>query len=183
MRIIAGKWRSRRLPVADIEGLRPTGDRIRETLFNWLGPGIAGLRVLDLFAGSGALGFEAASRGAGEVVLVERDPRAVEQLRANCELLEAVQVSVWPGDALAFSDPDGKVFDLVFLDPPFSGGQLAQAADFVANSPLVGSESRIYLEWPAREVLSLPETWTWLREKRAGDVRYGLAQVAGDSSA
>ena len=121
VRIIGGRWKRTVLPVLDAEGLRPTPDRVRETLFNWLGQDLSGLACLDLFAGSGALGFEAASRGAAEVTLVEANPRVVRQLRDNQYRLDASQVRVVQGDAftVAAQLPDGS-FDRVFLDPPFA---------------------------------------------------------------
>ncbi|HJV94446.1 MAG TPA: 16S rRNA (guanine(966)-N(2))-methyltransferase RsmD, partial [Albitalea sp.] len=118
LRIIGGRWRGRRLEVPESEGLRPTPDRVRETLFNWLGRDLSGLACLDLFAGSGVLGFEAASRGAARVVMVERERETLEQLRANRAALDALQVEIVPGDAFEYLARGGERFDVVFLDPP-----------------------------------------------------------------
>jgi 16S rRNA (guanine966-N2)-methyltransferase len=130
VRLIGGQWKRTKLPVADRPGLRPTPDRVRETLFNWLGQDLTGWRVLDAFAGSGALGFEAASRGAGEVVLLERDAVLARSLIASKARLHADALQVHPTDALAWmaSAAHGR-FDLVLLDPPFDAGLHAQATD------------------------------------------------------
>src|SRR6185369_15108862 len=119
LRIVGGKYRSRLLRVASRPGLRPTPDRVRETLFNWLGQELTGLACLDLFAGSGALGFEAASRGAARVVLVEKDRVALAELERSLAALGAAQVSIVAGDAHAFLKREQALFDVVFLDPPF----------------------------------------------------------------
>ena len=120
IRIIAGEWRSRRLPVVDVPGLRPSGDRARETLFNWLHPYIPGAVCVDLFAGTGALGFEAASRGAAAVTLVDKHAFVIDHLQENIEALEASQVSVHHGDAMRFlQDQPRNHFDIIFVDPPF----------------------------------------------------------------
>jgi 16S rRNA (guanine966-N2)-methyltransferase len=130
VRLIGGRWKRSKLPVVDAPGLRPTPDRVRETLFNWLGQDLAGWRVLDAFAGSGALGFEAASRGAGEVVLLERDAVLTRSLAASKARLHADALQVHTTDALAWmaSAAHGR-FDLVLLDPPFDAGLHAQATD------------------------------------------------------
>ena len=122
VRLIAGQWRGRKLPIVDVEGLRPTGDRVKETLFNWLQTQIPGARCLDLFAGSGSLGFEAASRGAAEVIMVERDPTVVGCLQASAERLSAAQVTILQTDAAAYLQTSPDPFDIVFLDPPFNVG-------------------------------------------------------------
>ena len=127
LRIVAGNWRSRLLDIADVEGLRPTAERVRETLFNWLAPHLDGARCLDLFAGTGALGFEALSRGAGSCDFVERSPQAVRQLRANVDLLGACNATVVQDDALDFITRfSGMPYDVVFLDPPFAADLLAE---------------------------------------------------------
>ena len=127
LRIVAGNWRSRLLDIADVEGLRPTSERIRETLFNWLAPHIHGARCLDLFAGTGALGLEALSRGAASAVFVERDAVAEQRLRNNVDLLGADNAEIVSGDARDFlrSDSAGP-FNIVFLDPPFAGNLLGE---------------------------------------------------------
>jgi 16S rRNA (guanine966-N2)-methyltransferase len=175
VRIIGGEHRGRKLPFVEMPGLRPTGDRIRETLFNWLQPVIAGARCLDLFAGSGALGMEAASRGAGEVVLVEQAGSVVKQLEKNRELLGLSQVQTRRADALQYLEGVPTPFDIVFLDPPFDSDLLAALCQRLTNGWLCDN-ARIYLEEDiSRQFPSLPDDWHWLKQKTAGRVRYGLA--------
>ena len=131
LRIVAGEWRGRRLPVLDQPGLRPTPDRVRETLFNWLAPLITGARCLDLFAGSGALGFEAASRGAGRVAMIEKSANLVRVLRENRLLLDARQVEVIQADAGLWLAGQAEPFDLVFLDPPFAENLLGPTLSLI----------------------------------------------------
>jgi len=163
VRIIGGAWRSRILRFPDLPGLRPTPDRARETLFNWLGQRLDGQRCLDLFAGSGALGFEAASRGAAEVVMVERDPRALAALEHNAQALGATQVRLLRADALGYLASDCGRFDLILLDPPFAADLLAPALARAATRLEAGG--RIYAEFGKRPDLS---AWRILREGRAG---------------
>lgn len=171
VRIIGGRWRRRLLHFPDLPGLRPTPDRVRETLFNWLGQRLDGLRCLDLFAGSGALGFEAASRGAHEVVMVERDRRACAVLRRNRELLGAEAVEVVEADGLAWlAGPRGR-FDVVFLDPPFQAGLLGPALALTATRLAPGG--KIYAEFGDRPDL---EGWQVLREGRAGMSHFCLLE-------
>jgi 16S rRNA (guanine966-N2)-methyltransferase len=145
VRIIGGRWKRSKLAVADAPGLRPTPDRVRETLFNWLGQGLTGWHCLDAFAGSGALGFEAASRGAARVVLLERDARLVKTLRAAQQRLAAAQVHVEQADALAWMRAARPAqFDLVLLDPPFDANLFEAALS--AAVPLLQPEGLIYLE-------------------------------------
>jgi len=176
LRIIGGRWRGRRLRFPDIEGLRPTPDRVRETLFNWLAPAIEGARCLDLFAGSGALGIEALSRGAAEVVWVERQPLAVRQLRQNLAQLGAAEAQVIPADALVWLGGPSRPFDVVFLDPPFGSDLLAPVCTALEQGGWLADGARIYLE-TARDapMLKLPENWQLVREKIAGQVSYRLA--------
>jgi len=177
IRIIGGRWRGRRLPVTDLPGLRPTPDRVRETLFNWLAPAIAGARCLDLFAGSGALGFEAASRGAGGVVLVDRHPRAVAHLREVARALEGPAIEVRLADALAWLEQAQDRFDVVFLDPPFGQGLIAAACGLLEARGLVADRGLVYLESEATLLEPpLPPSWAILRSGRAGEVRYHLAR-------
>src|SRR5262245_8095139 len=145
IRIIGGDWKRTPLPVIDLDGLRPTPDRVRETLFNWLGQRLDGQRCLDLFAGSGALGFEAASRGAARVLMVERNARAAGQLRANQAKLDARAIEIAEADALrlAASLAPGS-FDVVFLDPPFGENLLDRALELTA--PLVAAGGFLYVE-------------------------------------
>ncbi len=178
LRIVGGLYRGRKLPVPNQEGLRPTPDRIRETLFNWLAPIMPGARCLDCFAGSGALGLEAASRGAAEVVMVERADPVVLQLRANIQTLGANQVRVVQGDALRWLEGPGRPFDIVFLDPPFTDALLAPTCTLLASKGWVGEGSRVYLEAQAKPGLPpLPRGWRLVRDRRAGQVAFGLALV------
>lgn len=189
VRIIAGQWRGRRLPVPDVPGLRPTADRVRETLFNWLQPVIPGARCLDLFAGSGALGLEAASRGAAEVVMIERTPAVVRTLRANLLTLGASPgVQVIEGDALAWlaaAPPrafDPKPFDLALLDPPFADDLLGASCRLLATAGWLAPGARVYLEAPAYAPYpALPAGWELVREGRTRQVRYALVAVAGET--
>jgi len=151
---------------------------VRETLFNWLAPIMPGARCLDCFAGSGALGLEAASRGAGEVVMLELAAPVVRQLLANAQTLGAPQVQVIQADALRWLERPGQPFDIVFLDPPFDARLLAPACTLLAANGWVQDGSRIYLEAPAHPGLpTLPPGWRVLREQRAGAVAFGLALV------
>jgi 16S rRNA (guanine966-N2)-methyltransferase len=172
VRIIGGSWRGSKLPVADVAGLRPTADRVRETLFNWLQPMLAGATALDVFAGTGALGFEAASRGAAKVVLVERDPKLAASLSASATRLHADAVEVVCDDALSWlaRSPDQK-FDLVFLDPPFAAA-LWQPA-LAALAPWLADDAWLYLESP-RAAPAAADGWAPYREGQTRDVRYAL---------
>lgn len=173
MRIIGGEWRRRRLAVPAVEGLRPTPDRVRETLFNWLGQRLDGQHCLDLFAGSGALGLEAASRGAASVTLIDADPRVVRHLLAQREALGAGdRVRVQQGDALHFlrdAEPL-PAFDLVFLDPPYALGVLPRCLDALPH--LLAPGARVYLEDAAP--LPVPAGWEPFRVGRGGRVHFGL---------
>ena len=172
IRIIAGSHRGRRLAVPDRPGLRPTGDRVRETLFNWLGQWLDGKRCLDLFAGSGALGFEAASRGAARVVLVENDAPAFESLRRSRELLGLAAVELVHEDAFRYLDRGEERFDVVFLDPPFRQNALAAA---LARLPARLAEgARVYVESDAP--VAADEGWRELKRARAGNVSYQLLE-------
>jgi 16S rRNA (guanine966-N2)-methyltransferase len=177
IRIIGGDWKRTPLPVLDLEGLRPTPDRVRETLFNWLGQSLDGLRCLDLFAGSGALGFESASRGAARVLMVERSGRAVAQLKANQARLAAKNIEIVEADALRLAaslPPDS--FDVVFLDPPFGDrSMLDRALELVV--PLLTPQGALYVEsgeFVAVEDVPALAGWTIAREGRAGAVHYHL---------
>ncbi|MFC7409308.1 16S rRNA (guanine(966)-N(2))-methyltransferase RsmD [Hydrogenophaga atypica] len=179
VRIIGGTWKRSKLAVAAAPGLRPTPDRVRETLFNWLGQDLSGLRCLDAFAGSGALGFEAASRGATEVLLIEQAPALVASLRDNATRLQASQITVQRGDALSLMrQRAGQAWDVVFLDPPFGDGQNeALFRDALkAARDLVSSNGLLYLEaprvWTDAELAELG--WRLLRQGRAGQVAFHL---------
>lgn len=172
VRIIAGAWRGRRLAVAPGVDLRPTGDRVRETLFNWLQSSVAGSRCLDLYAGSGALGLEAASRGAADVVLVDRDPAVVTALRETLARLGPAPVSVIEQPALEYLAGTPRAFDLVFLDPPFGAVDLGQVCVRLGHGWLAPA-AWIYVEQPAQAAAPLVG-WRTLREKVHGQVRFGL---------
>lgn len=175
VRIIGGQWRGSKLPVADIAGLRPTGDRVRETLFNWLQPKVPGARVLDLFAGTGALGFEAASRGAAQVVLIERDPALAASLQANAARLHAQNVEVVCDDALRWLARNATGgFDLALLDPPFAAG-LWQPA-LAALQPKLATDAWLYLESPRDGGRIVTDGWIAHREGTTREVRYALYQ-------
>lgn len=199
IRIISGSWRGRRLPVPDLPGLRPSGDRVREVLFNWLQGRIRNARCLDLFAGTGALGLEAASRGAATVVLVEQDRRLCRQLIEigdqwpGGEVLDVVQA-----EAVRWLERADGPFDIVFVDPPFGAGLYAETLSALARPGLLTPGALVYVESPARspapfqppptqstsspcqgeELVPSPANWSVLREKRLGDVRMQLLHAA-----
>jgi 16S rRNA (guanine(966)-N(2))-methyltransferase RsmD len=171
VRIIGGQWKRSKLPVADRTGLRPTPDRVRETLFNWLGQDLSGWRVLDAFAGSGALGFEAASRGAVDVLLLEQDATLVRGLCESAVRLQATALRVQAADALAWmSQGPPAAFDLVLLDPPFDAG-LHEAA-IAAAVPLLKPGGLVYVESP--HPLPAPPDLEPYRAARAGAVHFAL---------
>lgn len=180
LRIIGGEWRSRQLPVLDLPGLRPTTDRVRETLFNWLQNDIPGARCLDLFAGSGALGFEAASRGAGSVTLLELQPAAADQLVENMQLLQAQQMQLVRTNALNWlAQYQGQPFDLVFLDPPFDSDLLEPAVRCLHQKQLLSNDACVYIECDADQPLpELPPGWQLTKQKKAGQVSYYLIRLA-----
>lgn len=175
VRIIGGAFRRRRLVFPAVTGVRPTPDRVRETLFNWLGQDLQGRSCLDLFAGSGALGFEAASRGASRVVMVEQDRRVLQALKANAAMLAAAVVETQGGDALEFLGRSTEVFDIVFLDPPFAAADWG--AWFGVLASRVAADGQVYCErgnnWDT------PAGWQVYREARAGQVHYQLLRRAG----
>ncbi len=175
LRIIGGKWRGRKLTFPSIEGLRPTPNRVRETLFNWLAADVPAARCLDLFAGSGALGLEALSRGASHVDFVDRSVESVQQLINNLRLLEAVNSRVKQDDALNWlqQSPTAAVYDIVFLDAPFRQGLISNCLDMLA--PCLSANGKIYLEMGREEILpAIPNDWRLHREKFAGQICYRL---------
>jgi 16S rRNA (guanine966-N2)-methyltransferase len=172
VRIIGGEFRGRRLGVLARPDLRPTPDRVRETLFNWLGQRLDGLSCLDLFAGSGALGFEAASRGAARVVMVENDRQAFGALQEYKDLLRAKQLELVFGDAMDYLRRSQEAFDVVFLDPPFRQNALALALGELPGRLPTGG--RVYVEAPAPLEAQAP--WRELRRARAGQVSYQLLE-------
>ena len=173
LRIIGGEWRSRKLPFVDAPGLRPTPDRIRETLFNWLQGDIHGALCIDMFAGSGALGFEAFSRGAGKVIFVEKNAACAKQLKDNLVLLKT-EANVVQCDAMNFlnhTDKPEQAFDLVFLDPPYRQGLITQSLNYLSNENLIDENSLIYLEHEAEEKFEWNDFGlTILKEAKAGQV-------------
>lgn len=176
LRIIGGQWRGRKLSFPDIDGLRPTGDRIRETLFNWLAPTMAGSRCLDLFAGSGALGLEALSRGAAASVLVERDTQAAAQLRANLALLQANQGQLVQVDVLTWlaRGNSGAPFDIIFIDPPFQLNLWQAVIDALEAGGWLADDAAIYIESGRATPFTVPQHWHLHRDKQAGQVSYRL---------
>ena len=179
VRIIAGRWRHRQLSVVSRPGLRPTPDRVRETLFNWLSTDVQGATCVDLFAGTGVLGFEAASRGATKVILVERDPELVQHLRAQALALDAHMVEIVCADATKWLADAGEHFDLVFVDPPYGSLNLPELMSALCRHGRVGAASKVYAEVAAdNDQPVFPQGWTLLRDKRAGRVRYYLATPA-----
>jgi 16S rRNA (guanine966-N2)-methyltransferase len=173
VRIVGGEWRSRRIRFAPVAGLRPTPDRVRETLFNWLGQDLTGLACLDLFAGSGALGFEAASRGASRVVMVEHDRAASDALRDNKAALAAGQVELVRADALEFARGRGRgQYDVIFLDPPFTAEYWPRLIPLLP--PLMLPDARVYCESAAP--VDWEDGWEVIRQGRAGHVSFQLVK-------
>ena len=179
IRIIAGDWRGRKLPVADLPGLRPTSDRIRETVFNWLAPYIPGARVLDCFSGTGALSLEALSRGATEAVILEMATPAVKILKNNLALLKASNGHVFGTDSLRFlSQPAEQPFDVIFLDPPFRQGLLEETCRLLSENNYLFADTIIYVEVEKElNPLPVPETWRLINSKKAGQISFNLLQV------
>lgn len=175
LRIIGGRWRGVPITFPTVAALRPSPDRVRETLFNWLQPFIADARCLDLFAGSGALGIEALSRGASHVAFVESEPRVARHLEETLQRLEASQAEVHHVDALRYLDGTPQSFDIVFLDPPYASGLLQEICDRLAARGWLAPQACIYLESAADQPLpTLPVGWSMHRAKRAGQVGYHL---------
>ncbi|MCA7000857.1 16S rRNA (guanine(966)-N(2))-methyltransferase [Dickeya solani] len=177
IRIIGGQWRGRKLPVPDSPGLRPTTDRVRETLFNWLAPVIQQSRCLDCFAGSGALGLEALSRYAAHATLLEAERDVARQLTQNLSLLRADNAEVVNADTLQWlaKPASAQPYDVVFLDPPFRRGLLDDTLRLLETGGWLAQETWIYIETEAENrTLAIPPTWTLHREKTAGQVSYRL---------
>lgn len=174
VRLIGGRWRGTRLSVPDAPGLRPTSDRVRETLFNWLMPVLPDARVLDLFAGSGALGLEAVSRGAASAVLVERDAALAAGLRETVGRLQGADtVQVVQADALAWlATQPASAFDIAFVDPPFSAGLWDPV--LAALDARLGRDAWLYVESPGQVAMSVPSGWSLHREGHTREVRYAL---------
>ncbi len=178
IRIIAGRWRGTRLEVLDKPGLRPTPDRVRETLFNWLALDIPGARVLDCFSGAGGLGFEAASREAKHVVMVDNNKQVCDQLRYNAERLQTDNIELQYGDILQYLAQAESCFDVVFIDPPYAEKDLRSLVlQQLIERNLLCHGARVYLEWPLAEAMPLEHAGLqWVRQKTAGQVNYAIAQ-------
>jgi len=179
LRIVAGKWRSRVLPITDEPALRPTSERIRETLFNWLAPTTQGARCLDLFAGTGALGIEALSRGAAHVVFIEKSATLAAGIRTALQQLEAKNAKVCERDATDYlKNAEPEPFDIVFLDPPFNTRLLGEACSLLQKYGWLTANTIVYLEQSKdSEKVALPDDWAVSHEKVAGKVSYSLAST------
>lgn len=178
VRIIAGEWRSRKLPVADVPGLRPTTDRLRETLFNWLQHSVIESQCLDMFAGAGALGFEAASRGAKKIVMIELDRKAIKGLQQSVDLLKTDKVDLVQADALKWVEKSDQVFDIIFIDPPFDQNLGSKTLEALNNSNCLKEGTLIFLEEEKQVAETIiPENMECIKEGKAGHVRYSLLKV------
>jgi 16S rRNA (guanine966-N2)-methyltransferase len=178
VRIIAGQWRGRKLKVPNQTGLRPTPNRIRETLFNWLAIDLPGSRCLDLFAGSGALGIEAASRGAKQVVLIEKQRDIVQSLRQQVTSFAADNVTILSNDAIKFLKKKTDSFDIVFLDPPYGSNLLNSCCTLLQQGGWLNPQALIYLETDTSLAKpNLPESWQIIRQKNAGQVAAYLIRI------
>lgn len=176
VRIIAGQWKGRRIPVAE-DGVRPSGDRVRETVFNWLMPHINGVRCLDLFAGTGALGLEALSRGAAAGIFIEKNRRVAQVLRETLAMLGAEDAEVINMDAFSFLKSVSGTFELVFLDPPFDSPRLQDLCTLLEESGALAESALIYMEMNKRQPMpKLPPGWHTEKEQTAGQVRYALVR-------
>lgn len=178
IRIIAGKWRSRKINFITSEEVRPTPDRIRETLFNWLGTRILGAKCLDCFAGSGALGFEALSRGAESVTFFDKSPKVTKNIQANAVILGASNIDI----RLKFPPNDNTIhlptFDIVFLDPPFHKNLIHTSCAWLRENEVLKEGSIIYIETERNlKILPIPKEWTILKSETAGQVRYYLVEA------
>jgi 16S rRNA (guanine966-N2)-methyltransferase len=177
IRIIAGKYRGRKLPVLDVDGLRPTTDRVKETVFNWLMPYLNEANCLDCFAGSGGLGFEALSRGAQQVTFLELNKKVAQQLALNLQLIKDTNAKVINTDSLKYLSNTKQQFDLVFVDPPFRKGLLTDTLTKLSQGWL-SKNALIYIESEAEmSMTQLPSNWLLQKEKIAGQVAYRLYQV------
>ncbi len=175
IRIIGGEWRSRQLHFIDAPGLRPTPSRVRETLFNWLQNDIPGSRCLDLYAGSGALGFEAASRGAKSVIQVENNPQICRSLKENAIALSANQIKIVQMETLRYLAGDAEINDIVFIDPPFGMNLVTPTCRWLEDRLWLAKQAKIYIEAENTLLLeNIPENWRLLRSKIAGEVGFHL---------
>ncbi len=180
LRIIGGDWRSRCITFIDAPGLRPTPVRVRETLFNWLRDDIIASRCLDLYAGSGALGFEAASRGAKSVTQVENNALACRALKENAIALAAEQVKIVQSDVMRYLAGEAETFDVIFIDPPFAMGLAAETCQWLEDKGWLSKHAKIYVEVESTLKLEgIPENWRLLKSKVAGEVGYHLFARVG----
>ena len=182
VRIIAGQWRGRNIEFPNLKSLRPTPDRVRETLFNWLSSYIVGAKCLDLFAGSGALGFEALSRGAAHAVLVDNNARVCKQLKKQAQILNANNIRIVHQQATEFISDNRDSFDIVFIDPPFNSKLASTLADMLLEHPMLNNKAMIYVEMPLSEKPKTSETWRgWniLHSGKTSQVCYLLLTKGG----
>ncbi|WCN15186.1 16S rRNA (guanine(966)-N(2))-methyltransferase RsmD [Marinomonas mediterranea] len=175
LRIIGGEWRSRQLPIPEVEGLRPTPDRVRETVFNWLNFDIAGAHCADVFCGTGALGLEALSRGAASCIFVDANRAAAQQLKSNLNTLNATNAEVHFTSALTYLDQGPKrPLDIVFLDPPFRKGWLEKILPLLEEKGWLAPQALIYIERESESSFDFPSHWELIKEKSAGQLTYSL---------
>jgi len=183
LKIIGGNWRSRSVTFVDAPGLRPTPARVRETVFNWLQHDIIGRRCLDLYAGSGALGFEAASRGAKWVIQVENNALACRALKENAIKLAADQIKIVQSDVFRYLAGDAEPFDVVFIDPPFAMALAVQTCQWLEEKGWLSKHAKIYVEAEsALKLDGMPENWRQLKSKVAGEVGYHLFERLDSNS-
>ncbi|MXX98683.1 MAG: 16S rRNA (guanine(966)-N(2))-methyltransferase RsmD [Gammaproteobacteria bacterium] len=179
VRIIAGQWRGRKIEFLNLKSVRPTPDRVRETLFNWLAPSIRNARCLDLFAGSGAIAFEALSRGADYAVLVDNNARVCKKLREQAELIKADNLRVVHQDATQFINHSQDTFDIVFIDPPFNSDLASTLLHVLPNTPILNADAIIYVETPVSKQLDIAQTgWHIVHSQKTSQVRYSLLETA-----
>ncbi len=179
IRIIGGKWRGRKIHFPPLAEIRPTSDRVRETLFNWLAPYIAGAYCLDLFAGSGALGFEALSRGASHVVMADKSPEVIKYLQLTASKLETSDVTFYQGKAPEEIILPPRIFNIVFLDPPFHHDLIPPTCDWLKKQKLISLNSRIYIETENNKTpLVLPESYKILKQGKTSQVVYYLLSLS-----
>ncbi|MEY3884293.1 MAG: hypothetical protein RIS87_68 [Pseudomonadota bacterium] len=180
VRINAGEWRSRVIKFPDAVGLRPTPERVRQTVFNWLGQDLTGLTCLDLFAGTGVMGFEALSRGAATATLVEKSMPAYQALKENKQLLKAEQAHIFHQDALKFLSQNTQKFNLVFLDPPYNQQWLSKVLPLLAEHLQADAFVYVEAEYALETDTSLAEKWDVIKQSKAGNVFYHLLKLAHD---
>ncbi len=178
LRIIGGQWRGRKLGFARVDAIRPTPDRVRETLFNWLAPIIRNATCLDLFTGSGALGFESLSRGAASVVMCDTNNKIIATLKDHASVLKTDAAIFLQTNALDFLDRNNQKFDLIFLDPPFDSNLLEKCFEIISKKGCLNEDAMIYVECDSKKELPIvPNNWLLHRNKKAGDVAYYLFKI------